>query len=276
MPEKEPQLDILVISHNHIELISNCLINLYRNTANTPFHLIILDDSTDLVPIWLNQFCKEHDNITCVHSSVPYKNGNQIFEKAFTLCKTPYMATIMNSIKVEPEWEIGGLQLMNNDPKIGCLGFKCLFPSGRIESAGIQILKYLPIDIGRDQEGWRLAISREVPACQWAFALVRVEAAKGTLDVEGFHGFRGWDDIDDCFVLKKNGWKIFYCGEGVGIHEPRATRGDDSELAAKENRENGQYFYKRWGLWDEFIKDNPDGMGVHNTPKDLGGLVKPQ
>jgi GT2 family glycosyltransferase len=271
MEEIKPALDVLVISHNHIELITNCLLTLYRNTANTPFHLIVLDDSTDLVPIWLNQFSKEHSNITYIHSPIPYKNGNQIFETAFTYCKTPFMATVMNSMRVEPEWEFGGLQLINSDPKIGCVGFKCLFPNGRIESAGIHMIKYLPCDLGRDFAGHNLSVSREVPACQWAFALVRVAAAKGTLDVEGFHGFRGWDDIDNCFVLKKNGWKIFSCGEGAGYHEPRATRGDNSELAVRENRENGIYFFKRWGLYEAFVKDNPDGVSVHALPVEYAG-----
>jgi GT2 family glycosyltransferase len=272
--ENKPALDVLVITHNHLELTMNCLITLYKITT-TPFHLIVIDDSTDLTPIWMNEFCKEHNNVTFIHSSVPYKNGNLIFEKAFDNCKTPFLATIMNSIKVEPDWEIGALQIMNSDPKIGCVIMKCLFPNGLIESAGIQMVKYLPCDIGRDQPGHRCSMSREVQAGQWAFALVRVESAKGTLDTTGFHGFKGWDDIDNCLVLKKNGWKIFYCGVSVGYHEPRATRGDNSELAAQENRENGIYFYKKWGFYEDFLKDNPDGKSVHATPKGItAGMVK--
>ena len=265
---EEPKIDVLVITHNHLELTMNCLITLYKHTA-APFHLIVLDDSTDLTPIWLQQFSKEHENMTVVHTGTPYKNGNQIFEKAFTLCKTPYLATVMNSVRVEPDWEIGVLQLFNSDPNIGCVGCKCLFPNGLIESAGIKMVKYLPCDIGRDMPGHRLSLIYDSNAVQWAFAVVRVEAAKGQLDVEGYHGFRGWDDIDNCLVLRKNGWKVFYCGTSVGIHEPRATRGNNGDLAAKENRENGQYFYKKWGFWDEFVKDHPDGQDVHSGPKDL-------
>jgi GT2 family glycosyltransferase len=267
--EKKPVLDVLVISHNKIEMIAGCLNTLYKNTAQ-PFHLIVVDDSTDLTAIWLNQFCKEHDNVTLIHSDTPYKNGNIIFEKGFEHCKTPFMATVMNSIKVEPEWELAALQLINSDPKIGCVACKCLFPNGLIESAGIKMVKYLPCDVGRDLPGYRCSLYYELEACQWAFAVVRVEAAKGTLDIEGFHGFRGWDDIDNCFVLKKNGWKIMFSGPSVGFHEPRATRGDNSDLANKENKENGIYFYKKWGFYDTFLEDNPDGQAVHATPKGMG------
>jgi GT2 family glycosyltransferase len=259
----EPKLDVCVISHNHVELIITCLKTLYAHTR-TPFHLIVIDDSTDLTPLWLTQFCKEHDNVTYIHSSTPYKTGNQIFLKAFDHCKTPYMATVMNSVKVDPDWELGALQVMDSDPKIGVVGLKCLLPNGTIESASIHMQKWLPCDMGRGLPGHRFSLTHPVDAVQWAFAIVRVEAGKA-LEPDVFNGFRGWDDIDNCFTLKKNGWKIFYCGQGVGYHEPRATRGDNSELAAKENKENGERFYKRHGFWEEFIKQHPDG-DVHKGP----------
>jgi len=264
----KPAMDVLVIAHNHLELTITCLQTLYKHTR-TPFHLIVVDDSTDLTPLWLNQFCKEHDNVTYVHSTTPYKTGNQIFNKAFEHCKTPFLTTVMNSIKVEPDWELGALQVMNSDPKIGCVGMKCLLPNGYIESASIRMVKWLPCDMGRDNPGHRFSLTHEVEAVQWAFAMVRVEAAKGILDENGFHGFRGWDDIDNCFVLKKAGWKIFYCGAGAGYHEPRATRGNDGPQAQQENKENGERFYKRWGFWDEFIKENPGGIDIHAQPKNV-------
>ncbi len=266
-----PVLDVLVITHNHLELTIPCLQALYKHTQN-PFHLIIIDDSTDLTPLWLTQFVKEHNNITLIHSGTPYKNGNQIFHKAFENCKTPFMATVMNSIRVEPQWDAGALQVITLDPKIGCVGMKCLFPNGMIESAGIAMVKYLPCDIGRDEPGHRRSTSYAVEAVQWAFALIRVEAAKGQLEENGFHGFRGWDDIDNCFVLKKNGWKVFYCGSSAGYHEPRATRGNNSDLAMVENKENGLLFYKRWGLLEQFQKDHPGSDEVHLSP--VGVAVK--
>jgi len=265
---KDYKLDVLVIAHNKIEKTIECINTLYRHTR-LPFHLIVVDDSTDLTPLYMNQLVKERDNITYVQSRVPYISGNQIFNKGLAYCKTPYMATVMNSVTVEPDWEMGACQIMDADPKVGVVALKCLFPNGLIESAGIKMYKWLPTDIGRDSPGHRFSLTYEVDAVQWAFAIVRVEACKGVLEENHFHGFRGWDDIDNCLVLKKNGWKCWYCGAGAGYHLPRATRGDDSELAAKENRENAHIFFKRWGFWDDFIKEHPDGMGVHEPPKEV-------
>jgi len=140
----------------------------------------------------------------------------------------------------------------------------------QIESAGIKMRRWLPTDMGRDQPSHRLSNVYEPDAIQWAFCMLRKEAALGNLDENTFHGFRGWDDIDNCFVLKKKGWKVYYCGAGAGFHEPRATRGDDSPLAAQENRENGVAFYKRWGFWDEFVRQHGADAPVHTPPKPNG------
>ena len=272
MPEPSPAkssgyaLDVMVPTHNHLELTITCLQALYQYTR-TPFHLIITDSSSDLTPLYLTQFCKEHDNVTYIHTETGYRCGNQFFNKALEHCKTPFMATVMNSVRVEPDWEVGGLQLMASDPKIGMVGFKCLLSNGTIESAGIKMMKYLPCDMGRGLPGHWLSLSYEVDVSQWAFALLRKEAVMGNLDENIFYGHRGWDDIDNCFVLKKAGWKIFYCGAGVGYHSPRATRGEDSEQADKENGENGKLFYQRWGLLDKLIAERGPNASVHRPPK---------
>ena len=74
-------LDVHVPTHGHLELTIRCLDALYRHTQ-APFHLIVTDDSTDLTPLWFNQFLKQHDKVTYIHSDVPYKSGNQFFNRA--------------------------------------------------------------------------------------------------------------------------------------------------------------------------------------------------
>lgn len=266
MADKEYAIDVVVPAHGHLELTIKCLEALYNFTRN-PFHLIVVDDSTDLTPLWMTQFCKEHDNVTYIHSDIPYKTGNQIFNRGLEYCKTPYLATVMNSLRVEPEWDVNPLQIFASDPKVGVVGCKCLFPSGFIESAGIRMIKYLPCDLGRDEPGHRRSLIHEADAVQWAFAIVRKEALY-PLEENTFNGFKGWDDIDNCLVAKKNGWKIMFCGTSVGYHDPRATRGSNTDEAKQQNRENGIIFYKRWGLWELFLKDNPEpDADIHAKPK---------
>ncbi len=262
-PNKIP-IDIIVISHSRWELTKLCVDSLYLYTPN-PFHLIIIDDSNDLTTLHLTDLQNQHDNLTLIHSDVPYKCGNQIFNIALANCKYDYVATVMNSITVKPEWTIGPLLILMGQPDAATVGLKTLFSdgtpySGQIESAGIEIhtfmdyagvkvAGYTPVDIGAHFNADLLPLNYERPAVQWAFALHRKKALIGNLAEDIYHGFVGWDDIDNCFVLRKKGYKIFYSGSGIGVHFPRATRGvADGDERQKLNKENGEIFRKRWGL----------------------------
>ena len=259
-------LDILILTHDRLDLTMRCVDALYAHTA-TPFHLIVVDNSTDLTPLYFERLAKERGNITFLHTEGPFRSGNQMFNIGLANAESEYVAIAMNSVRVEPEWEIAALNIMQQNPKVGLIGFKCIFNNNQIESAGIKMLKWLPIDIGRDLQSHRLSNVYEPDATQWAFCMLRKEAGIGNLDENAFHGFVGWDDIDNCFVLKSKGWRILYCGLGVGYHEPRATRGSNSPEAAQKNRENGIIFYKRWGFWDEFVKQHGENGPIHTPPK---------
>ena len=270
-------VDVLVPTHNRLDLTMRCIQSIYQNTI-APFHVIVLDDSTDgITPAYFKELLTNGvspldkvNNLTFVHTDKPFKSGNQFFNIGFRYCLSDYVATVMNSMRVEPEWETSALEIMKTNPDVGIIGFKCLLPSGTIESAGIRMVKYLPTDIGRDLPGHRLSATYNPDAVQWAFCLLRKKAVVGNLDEDVYHGFKGWDDIDNCFVVKSKGWKILYCGQGAGFHEPRATRGSNTEESFRLNKENGERFYKRWGLWDTFIAEHPGYLegkdGIHASP----------
>ena len=77
--------DIILITHGKMEYSIKAIKALYQFTK-TPFSLIIVDDSTpdmdegtDLTPQWVGNWQKTHSNVTFIHSEVPYREGNQIF-----------------------------------------------------------------------------------------------------------------------------------------------------------------------------------------------------
>ncbi len=263
------KLDIVVPAHGHLDHTMRCIESIYQNTLSK-FHLIICDDSETSItnnqdnpvdPIdvsneYFSRLTQRYNNITYVKRSEPFISGNQFFNEAIKHMETPYLVTVMNSMRVQPEWERIAMKLMRENPKIGCVGFKCIFPdTAKIECAGIKIENgFMPCDLGRDEPAHYRTTIYEVEAIQWAFALVRREAVEGNLDENLFYGFKGWDDIDNCFVLRSKGWKIFYCGYGVGVHHPRATRGTNSADGFIKNRENARKFWKRWGFWNNYLE----------------------
>ena len=262
----EVGLDVFVPVHGHPDLTAQCIDALYRNTR-TPFHLIIADDGDlkkDLTSVFMQGLAARYDNVTLIHKETPpgWKTGNEFFNAAFQHAQTDYIATVMNSVMVEPDWEVVPLQLLRNQPDVGIIGCKAIYrrdspKPGLIESAGIQMNGFTPIDLGRDMLGHSLCGVNEVFACQWAMAVLRKQAVVGNLEEDVFFGHVGWDDIDNCLAIKRKGWKILYCGMSVGFHSPHATRGDDSLPAAVKNLYNSHQFYRRNGYWDLFLRTAP-------------------
>ena len=274
-------LDIIVPVHGRLDLTMKCVKAIYDRTT-APFHLIVLDDTVDdgtdpeaMSPEYFRRLKIQHNNVTYIHNDKPYKEGNEFFNEGLKHCKHEFVAVIMNSVTVEPEWEIVAINFMQSNPKVGIIGFKTLIPSGVIESAGITMMGFTPIDIGRDSPGYQLNSMHECIAVQWAFALLRKQAVVGNLQEGVFHGFVGWDDIDNSFYVRSKGWQIWYCGLGVGIHEPRSTRGKDTVEAMHLNRDNAEKFYKRWGYWDLYQRANrADTMHVKSkVAEEVQGLA---
>ena len=266
-----PLFDVLLPAYGNLVLTLESAHTLYNNTVS-PFHLIILNadrpDDYGLTHKWALEFQKTHQNVTYCHRPYNWKEGNQFFNLGLKYCQTDYVVTMMNSITVEPYWEKVALSIMENDPKVGSIGFKCLFPNGLIESAGIIFNGVLPSDFGRDEPGWRHSESKvEMPCAQWAFAMHRRKAIEGNLPEGIFNGHVGWDDIDNNMCVRSKGWKVVYCGQGVCIHKPRATRGSNTSEAYLKNQYNAHTFYKRWGLWEKYLE------GIKMDVKDL---LKPE
>ncbi len=269
-------IDIIVPTHGRLaDLTIPCIMSIYANTRNL-FHLIVLDDSTpdmdegkDETPRWFKNFQVDHQNITFVHSDTPFKSGNQFFNIGLSKGNNRFVATIMSSVVVEPDWDVVPVQMMKNIPKIGVIGMKCLKlgwspeQDGQIESAGINMNGYTPCDTGRNEPGHRRAVSYPVHSLQWAFALLRREAVVGNLDENLMHGFVGFDDIDNTLYLRYKGWEAWYCGLSAGYHRTHSTRGYKSYKGNSEdekigkNKINGEIFYKRWGYWDLYKQQNP-------------------
>ena len=255
---KRTPLDIMVPVHGRKEMTVRCMDALFSYTAS-PFHLIIMDDTDasiehgsfhavdplDRTAPYLEKLASVRSNVTYLNLEKPFQTGNQFFNFALRYCKYDYFATVMNSTIVQPEhmvtneqgtfvdrgWETAALQVMEQYQDVGTIGFKCLFPldagehGGKIESAGIGFTKFQPMDIGRGMPSHCLTEIAPRQAVQWAFALHRKRAIVGVLDNLLFNGFVGWDDIDNCMVVASKGWKVLYCGHGVGYHSPQGDRG---------------------------------------------------
>jgi len=245
VPSSLPPFDIIVISHDNLQLTSQCVTSVIDQTS-APFHLIVVDDSKDLTPDYIRSL--KRDNITLVHSETPYQEGNSCINAGLQHTKHEVVAVLTNSMTVSMHWEVHALNLLQKHADIGVIGIKILNPAGVIEDAGMLVPQNGdPYDIGYGLTAHNLTNMYECPCVPWCCVLLRRCAVK-TLPEGIYHPFRGWDDIDNCFVLKSEGWKVIYSGYGAAYHLACATRGTADPEARKKSIENGVRFRKRWEL----------------------------
>jgi GT2 family glycosyltransferase len=241
-------LDIIIPTHNKLEMTIQCLKRLYTFTS-IPFRVFLIDDSDDETPIWIENHKDEFPALNYVRpdNGQKFKCGNEIINLGLQISTSPYVAHICNSVLVEPQWVDMAIELIKLHKDVGVVGFKLLLPSSfLIEHAGIGMGDVVPVDMGRGELSHHHTYIKERDAVAWSMVLLRREAVEGNLEENIYHGFKGWDDIDNCLVIHEKGWKVLYCGAGAGVHYAHYTRAGKGQEDRDKVYDNMRVFIKRW------------------------------
>lgn len=241
-------IDIILLTHNHLENTTRCIEALYANTREV-FKLTVIDDSTDETEAYFKRLIAEGDEIKYVRPDVFIRTGNQAFNIGVKLTQSDPFVFLTNSSFVEPEWLTVALGIMEQDPRIGLVGFKLLFPETNtiIEAGEIVLPDGNRPNIGMHEPSHRYTHIREVHAVGWACVLIRRAALpEDGVDESTYIGFRGADDTDNCLEMKRRGWKIIYNGCGSVYHKLSACLGGETEQGRLESAENYRRFIEKW------------------------------
>ena len=237
-------LDIILLTHNRLENTLQCIDALYGNTQ-VPFQITVIDDSTDLTPIYLSGLIKERGNVRVVNPDVVISSANQAINIGLKQTQSNPVLFLCNSTFVEPDWLPLSLKLMENIEKVGLVGFKLLFPfTSVIIEAGDHVYPDTKrVNMGRGLASHKYTHIRQVNAIGWAAILINREALpKNGLEEDYYLGFVGVDDFDNCLEIKKRGWNIIYNGYGVVYHQLGRSESNNWADVAENNRR----FIERW------------------------------
>ncbi len=244
---KPTPFDVILTTHNHLELTINSINALFQNTT-LPFNLVVIDDSTDLTPQWIESFQKEHPNVKYVRPPI-IKNGNHSWKLGLEQTTSEFVAMMVNSCCVEPDWEGMPLDLLKQNSKVGMVGIKLLYPHGVIWHAGKVFQNSLPYHIGTGEPAHHYTKIMKVAGLCPAVAFLRREAVKDAFDDKTYIGWRGYEDDDVCCTLRQNGWGLLYCGYSSAYHIESPTRlksNEDQYKFWQEFNENQRRFLSKW------------------------------
>ncbi len=146
-------------------------------------------------------------------------------------------------------------------PKVGAVGAKLLYPDMTVQHAGVvigiggsagHVFKHFP----HDQHGYygRADLVQEYSAVTGACLLTYLDIYKsvGGMDEELAVSF---NDIDYCLTLRTHGYRVVYTPYAQAIHHESKTRGyDRSKSKLQRLKQEATYFRSKW---PSYIDNDP-------------------
>ncbi|MEW6684887.1 MAG: sugar transferase [Candidatus Edwardsbacteria bacterium] len=228
------ELSIIIVNYNSKDFLFNCPTSIYHSEVTFPFEVIVIDNaSTDgsekavfsftTSPFPRPELTRNPKNFGLAKAN---NQGIKIAQGRYLLFLNPditlapkELQKLMDFARKHPEAGVIGPRLLNPDGSLqySCRQFYTLLTLllrrsilGKIPPGKNLIQRHLMMD-------WDHQSLREVDWILGACLLVTREAIKktGMMDERFFLYF---EDVDWCYRMRKNGWKVFYFPEAEIIH----------------------------------------------------------
>lgn len=256
IPIPQPLVSIIVPTKDREDLLSVCVDGILNNTDYKNIEVLIVDHESKS-PETLELFKKLafDSRIRILHYKGNF-NYSAMNNMAAREAKGSILALVNNDIEiVEPQW-LGELVSHAVRPQIGAVGAKLLYPTGRVQHAGVVLgydgsaghcfhyaKKNAPCYFGY------ALLARAVSAVTGACLVVRksVFLEAGGLDEENLAV--AFNDVDLCLKIQTKGYRNVWTPFAKLIHHESLSRGyeDTSEKKARVNLEK-RFLKKTWGI----------------------------
>jgi GT2 family glycosyltransferase/glycosyltransferase involved in cell wall biosynthesis len=250
-------VSIIIPVFNQFHFTQACLASLQEHQGAERFEVIVVDDcSTDGTATTVPRL----PGVICLHNETNsgfIASCNRGAEKA----RGKYLVFLNNDTLVKPGWLTALLDTFAEEPRVGIVGSKLLYPDGRLQEAGGIIW--------RDASGWNYGkfddpgkpeynYLREVDYCSAAALMVpkALFESVGGFDSRYAPGY--YEDTDLAFKARRAGYKVLYQPLSEVIHYEGATGGTDLSTGAKKYQAtNRSRFAEAWA--DELITKPANG-----------------
>ena len=247
-----PTVSIIIPSYNKIDYTEKCLVAL-QETLPRSFRgeIIVVDDaSTDETAARLDELVDIEKRLKVV--STPQNVGFILAcNRGAEVASSEIIIFLNNDTIPLPGWFQPLLQVFDNYRDAGAVGGKLIYPDGRLQEAGSVIfadgsgLNFGKGDYRVDDPLYNYV--REVDYCSGALL-----ATKRSLFIES-GGFDTsycpayYEDVDYCFSLRAQGYRVYYQPESSIIHFEGISQGTDLSGGIKQYQTINQVnFVKKW------------------------------
>lgn len=219
-----PPVTIVIPVFNKLELTRQCLRAVALTTSAIPHEVVVVDNaSTDGTAAFL----RAEDGRGALRAVINDENlgfgaaCNLGAERAYG----EHVVFLNNDTIPLPGWLDALLQTVENDPDVGAVGARLLYPNWSIQHAGILFdERSNPYHVHRGAaiDADVVTQARDYPAVTGACLLVRSDLL---LQLGGFSdAYRMYvEDVDLCFSVWAAGYRVRYCPDSVLLHLENAS-----------------------------------------------------
>ena len=247
---KNPKVSIIILNYNKGEYTFNCLSSVLRNTTPGLYEVILVDNaSTEEAS---KEMLKKLKNVKIMipPENLGFIKGNNYASKQ---AEGDYILFLNNDTIVLKGWLESLLKTFELHPKVGAAGSKLLYPDGSLQEAGSIVWKDGSAKgLGRNESDPlkpEFNYTREVDFCSGACLMVKKELFSKIGGFNELYAPAYFEDVDLCFQLRSQGYKVLYNPFSVIVHYEGVTSSRDpfnQSGAKKYEIENRPKFVSQW------------------------------
>lgn len=273
-----PLASVIVLAYGNRAVTERCLESLAAALGDElggAYELVLVDndspdDTAELFRAW-----EDRATVVLLPENRNFAGGCNAGARA----ASGEVLVFLNNDTEVPPGAIEAVVETAQEPGIGAVGTRLLYPDGTIQHAGVVHKEWqpglvLPLHLFHHEPG-------DLPAARATYDLDAVTGACLAMSAPVFEELGGFDeayangleDIDLCLRVRTAGRRVVYRGDVHLIHHERLTRGADHD-----ERPNAGIFRRRWG---SVLADDSEmlaalfDLGLAPVPPQAGMLPQP-
>lgn len=227
--EDLPLVSILTLTHNGLNYLKDAVESVLKNTKYPNWEWMIADNgSTDDTVKYLKSI--RDPRIKLIERKTNNGNFASINNELALQAKGKYLVFLNNDVIVTENWLSHMVFIADNDPNVGCVGSRLLYPDCRVQHCGVifQVRTKYPghlfVHIPQGQVMEYLEEDREYQSVTAACSLVPAKDFRAVkmFDTKFHYVF---EDVDLCLKLRRElNKKVIYASKSIVFHLESATR----------------------------------------------------
>ncbi len=249
-----PPVSVIVCAYNRYEETMACLESVRRNTDPDLLAEVVLVDDASTEQALAEFVSSSGVRVVRHHRNTGFLDAAN---DGASVASGRYLFFLNNDATVTPGWLEPLLERIEQ-PRVGAVGAKLVYPDGRLQEAGGIIFS--------DGTGWNLGrggskddlrynFPREVDYCSGAALMVKKDlfSERGGFDRVFAPGY--YEEVDFCFYLRSRGYKVFYEPRSTVIHHEGLTFGNDEQAGSGLHKKTRQYInrYRLMVRWQDAL-----------------------